>query len=106
MTAKEFIYGLQDKVSADQLVDKETRFHFNIAGDEGGEFTLVVEDEKLRVEEGLNGDARCEVKASAENFMKVVNKQLNPLQALLFGKVKVSNQNELVKYAKLFGLMG
>lgn len=106
MTAKEFIYSLQEKVAADQLIDKSTRFHFKIDGAEGGDFTLVIRDETLQIEEGLQGEARCEVKATAENFMKVVNKEINPLQALLFGKVKVSNQSELVKYAKLLGLMG
>ena len=105
MTAAEFINNLPNQVSSEQIVDKESLFHFHLKGDGGGDFTVKIADEKVEVVEGFQGDPKCEVKASAENFMRVINGDLKPVMAILFGKVKVSNQNELIKYAKVFGLM-
>ena len=105
MTAKEFLYNLENTVDSDTLVDKETRFHFELEGEGGGEFTINIAEGKLNLEEGLTGDPKCTVRAKADNFMKVINGEIKPLNALLFGKVKVSNQGELIKYARIFGLM-
>ena len=66
---------------------------------------MTISNGKLSLEEGLIGEAKCAVKSSDENFMKIIRGELKPLNALLFGKVKVSNQGELIKYAKVFGLM-
>ena len=35
----------------------------------------------------------------------LLNKDVNPMMALLTGKLKISNQGEMLKYAKIFGLM-
>ena len=105
MTAREFIYGLKDKVHPASIADKETRFHFELDGNDGGEFTVDIANGQMNIEEGLHGDPKCVVKAKATNFMKVINGEIKPFMALLMGKVKVSDQGELIKYAKIFGLM-
>ena len=105
MTAKEFIYSLPGRANPDVLADKETCFHFHLSGDGGGQFTVAVADGKMDVQDGLVGEPKCEVKASDENFMKVIRGELNPMMALMMGKVKITNQGEMLKYAKVFGLM-
>ncbi len=105
MTAKEFIYSLQETVNSQTLQDKDTVFHFDLEGEGGGAFTVKIQNGKLEIAEGLNETSKCTVRAKADNFMKVINGELKPLNALLFGKVKVDNQGELIKYAKVFGLM-
>lgn len=105
MTAKEFIYSIPEKAHADAIEGLKTNFHFELEGDGGGDFTLVVENGTATIEEGLQGDPRCTVKAKAKNFMKVINKEMNPMMALMMGKVKVSNQGELMKFAKIIGML-
>ncbi len=105
MTAKEFITSLPGKVNASALEGMDTTFHFDISGDGGGQFTVKVADGALNVAEGLEGTAKCEVKASSENLVGVINGSVNPMMALLTGKIKISNQGEMMKYAKIFGLM-
>lgn len=105
MTATEFLYALPDRVAPEALEGKSSIFHFDLAGDGGGQYTVTVADDNIRVEEGLLGESKCSVRSSAENFMKVINGELNPLTALLFGKIKVDNKDELIKYAKIFGLI-
>ena len=105
MTACEFIEGLPAKVGTDVLDGLSTRFHFDLAGDDGGQYTITVEDKKMVVEPGLEGEAKCVVSAKSNDFVDVVTGKSNPMMAVLMGKIKISNQGEMMKYAKIFGLM-
>lgn len=105
MTAKEFLINLPSKVRPEALEGLETTFHFDISGDGGGQVTIYVKDGKCIAEEGLQGDAKCVVSAQEENLMNVLKGKINPLMAVLTGKLKISNQGEMLKYAKIFGLM-
>ncbi|HPG05695.1 MAG TPA: SCP2 sterol-binding domain-containing protein [Saprospiraceae bacterium] len=105
MIAKDFIFKLPEKVRKEAVEGMETTFHFELSGDDGGDFTLSLKDGVLTADEGLVGEPKCVVKSSGDNFMKVVTGELNPLMAILTGKLKVSNQGEMVRYAKIFGLM-
>lgn len=104
MTAQEFLMGLPEKVNADALAGANTVFHFNL--DDGGlQKTVKIEDGKMEVMDGLVGEAKCAVAAKSEVLMKLVKGEENPMMAFMMGKVKVSNTGELLKYAKMFGLM-
>jgi Putative sterol carrier protein len=105
MTAKKFIQGLPAQVKPEALAGVETTFHFDISGAEGGQYTISVADNKIESSEGLVGTPKCVVSGSDENFMGIVTGKLNPMMAILTGKVKISNQGEMLKYAKMFGLM-
>ena len=43
--------------------------------------------------------------ASPENFMKVAEGDLNPMMAMMSGKLKIKNPAAMMKYAKILGLM-
>lgn len=105
MTAKDFLMALPNKVSKDAIEGMETLFHFDLDGDDGGQYTLELKDGGLNVIEGLEGDAKCAIRAKAENFVKLAKGDINPMMAILTGKVKISNQGEMLKYAKIFGLL-
>jgi putative sterol carrier protein len=105
MTAKDFILGLPAKVNKDALEGMETVFHFDISGDDGGQYTVAVADGDIQVQEGLAGEAKCVVKGTDENLIGVISGKINPMMALMTGKIKITNQGEMLKYARLFGLM-
>ncbi|NBC03872.1 MAG: hydrogenase expression protein HypA [Bacteroidetes bacterium] len=105
MDAIEYIKGLQNKVDPSVTEGLETRFHFVLSGENGGDLTVVVDDGDIEVSDGLHGDPKCVVKSKASTFEKLLKKELNPMMAVMTGKVKISNQSELLKYAKVFGLM-
>ena len=105
MTAKEFLEELPAKVNKDAIEGLETVFHFDLQGDEGGQYTLELKDGALSFKEGLDGDAKCAIKAKAKNFVKLAAGDLNPMMAILTGKIKISDQGEMLKYAKIFGLL-
>lgn len=105
MNAKEFLMNLPANTDKAVVEGHNTRFHFILSGDETTEVTLSIVDGELTAEEGLCGEPKCVVRASSENLMKIVNKDLNPMMAVLMGKLKMDNQGEMLKYAKILGLM-
>jgi putative sterol carrier protein len=104
MTAQEFLESLPAKVNPDALNGVETTFHFNLDGG-GLQKTVDVKDGKIHLSDGLNGDPKCVVSAKSETLMKLVKGEENPMMAVMMGKVKISNTGEMLKYAKLFGIM-
>ena len=105
MSTRDILYGLPGKVSPSAIEGLETVFHFDIDGEQGGQYTIQVANGAVKVEDGLNGDPKCVVRASDKNFIDLIKGDLNPMMAVLTGKVKISNQGEMMKYAKIFGLM-
>jgi len=105
MTSREYLYALPSKVSSDAIEGLETLFHFDLEGEGGGQFTVKVADGQVTVSDGLNDNPTCVVRSNEETFIKLVSGDLNPMMAVLTGKVKISNQGEMLRYAKLFGLM-
>ena len=105
MTSRDFIYRLPSKISSQAIEGHETTFHFDLEGENGGQYTVKVSDGKVNVTDGLSGEPACVIRSTDENFMKLINGDLNPMMAVLTGKVKISNQGEMLRYAKIFGLM-
>jgi len=106
MTAKEFILGFPDRITPEAMEGKgDTCFHFKISGDGGGEFTALADGGNFSVVEGLEGEAKCVITTTDKVLMDIINKEQNPMTAIMFGKLKISNLNEMTKFAKPLGLM-
>jgi putative sterol carrier protein len=105
MSAKEFIMALPSRVNPAAIGDANACFHFNIKGDDGGEFTVAAKDGAVTSSEGLAGDPSCVVTCEGDLLMDIVNQKTNAMMAVFSGKLKLSNPGEMMKYAKMFGLM-
>ena len=77
----------------------------NRRDDEVFRVTVQLDNGKMSVSEGLSGEAACKVSASAATLGKLLSRDLNPMMAMMTGKLKISNPGEMMKYAKIFGLM-
>ncbi|MCC7466542.1 MAG: SCP2 sterol-binding domain-containing protein [Saprospiraceae bacterium] len=103
MDIKQFLFSLPEKVAPEAVEGLSTLFHFDIA--DAGMFTVKLDNGKFEVSEGLAGDPVCKVTTSADVLEKLLSKDLNPMMAMMTGKLKISNVSEMLKYAKMFGLM-
>jgi putative sterol carrier protein len=103
MTAQEFFESLPSKVNPEAIAGLSSVFHFDIG--DAGQYTLSLADGKLDVGQGLNGEPSCKVSASQETLLGLLTKEVNPMMAMMTGKLKISNPGEMMKYAKVFGLM-
>ena len=100
---KKFLTDLPGKVAPEAIEGHNTCFHFDVK--DAGQFTVAITDGVMSVKEGLEGDASCKVSTSAESFSKLISGDLNPMMAMMTGKLKISNPGEMLKYAKMMGLM-
>ncbi len=105
MDAAAFLEDLKSKVHPEAIAGHDTVFHFDITGDTPAQKTIQIADGKLEVFDGLVGEAKCTVKANGETLLKLATGKENPMMAFMMGKIKISNPGEMMKYAKIFGMM-
>lgn len=105
MEITDFIKNIPTKIDQNALAGINTVFHFDMGDTDESKYTVKVDDGKVSVENGLHGESKCTVKASKETLTKLINKELNPMTAMMMGKIKISNIGELMKYAKTFGII-
>ncbi|MEO0041910.1 MAG: hypothetical protein RL329_1367 [Bacteroidota bacterium] len=103
MNAKDFLMSLPAQINPAAIEGHHTCFHFNIG--EAGQYTVQIEDGKCAVQEGLTGTPKCAVTTSPATLTGILNGSINPMMAVFTGKLKMTNQGEMLKYAKIFGLM-
>ncbi len=103
LDVRQFLLDLPNRVNSEDIRNDQATFHFDIA--DAGQFTIRLQNGQISVSEGLLGEANSSVKTSAEAFAKILAGDLNPMMAMMSGKLSVRNPGELLKYAKMFGLM-
>ena len=67
----------------------EAVFQFDIHGPEGGAWHVTVRDDACSVSEGTHESPRVTITMSAEDWLALVNRRLNGIQAFMTGKLKV-----------------
>jgi len=102
MNAKEFLQSIPSKVKPEDNKGLDTALHFDFNDEQ---YTLEVKDGAVSFADGLVGDPEITLKAKAEDFAKIASGDMNPMTAMMFGKLKVSNPAAMMKYAKMLGLM-
>ena len=65
-------------------------FQFEITGEGGGSWHVVVKDGTCRVSEGSHEEPSVTLTLSDENWLAMINRELNGVQAFMTGKLKVS----------------
>ncbi len=100
---KQFFFDLPSRAPAEGLEGDNATFHFDIA--DGGQFTVRLQGGQISVSEGLLGEAACSVKTSAQVFAQILAGEMNPMMAMMSGKLSIRNPGVILKYARVFGLM-
>ncbi len=65
-------------------------FQFELAGDGGGTWHVVVDDGTMAIHEGPSEKPSSTIKMKAEDYVKMVNGQLNGTVAFMTGLMKIS----------------
>jgi putative sterol carrier protein len=75
----------------------------DLAGEGGGQWTLNFTGGNLAVSEGADPSAGATLKLSANDFVALGRRQLNPVSAFMSGKLKVvGNMAMIMKLQPLF----
>lgn len=103
MTAKERFATMQDRFNPAAAKDADVRFQFELSGAGGGTWWVEIKKGKLTVKNGTGPNPTATLKASAEDYVKIANGEMNKMMAFLRGKLKVEgDKDELKKFDSYF----
>ena len=72
-------------------------FQWDIVGDDGGQWHIVVKDEQATLCQGPHDSPNVSQMCSVELFLSLVNFEVNAMQAFMAGKLKVSGDMMLAQ---------
>ncbi len=94
------------KAKPDLVKDINAVVRFNITGDGGGMWSLDCTKAEDWVSAGEGAEPKLTVTCSAQDFEKIVSKQMNPTMAAMSGKLKFKPSDQMGLAMKLAKLMG
>ncbi len=65
-------------------------FQFDITGEGGGQWHVIIKDGSCQVSEGTHASPSVTLTMSGETWLGIVNKQLNGMQAFMSGQLKAT----------------
>lgn len=101
-TAREIILSIPLRIKKDKAADYSAVFQFDIAGENGGQFTLTVDKGNATIDEGLIGTAECVVTTDAKVYEDIELGRMDPTMAFMGGQIRVTNIGAMMQFAKYF----
>ncbi|MBI5958378.1 MAG: SCP2 sterol-binding domain-containing protein [Chloroflexi bacterium] len=104
-TVQEIFANIGQNFKPDKAEGVDAIFQFVLTGDNGGNYWIKVANKQADVHEGENEAPTMVVTATADDYLALVNGDLNPMMAFMQGKIKVKGEMALaLKLQALFGL--
>jgi len=102
-TVQAYFDTLDQRFAADQAKGLKAVFQFELAGEGGGTYHIVVDDGKMTWAKEAHAAPGITIKMAADDYVKMINGKLNGQMAFMTGKMKVSGQIPLaMKMQTLF----
>ena len=89
-TPKEFFEKiLPTRFNPEKAKGVDVIVNINISGDNGGEWTVIIRNQKLDVKKGLENYPTLSLKISEKDYVDVINGKLSGEKAFFTGKLKL-----------------
>lgn len=88
-TVASVMQEMESKFKADKAAGIDATFQFDITGDGGGKWNAKINDGTVAFHEGEADSPTVRIISLDEDWIKIVNGQLNPQMAFMTGKIKV-----------------
>ncbi len=97
--------GMPDRFDAAKAGDMNASITFDLSGEGGGQWSVIIADGGCQVEEGAMESPSATVRMAAGDYADMVSGKLNPMMAFMSGKVKVEGDlNSVMKVQSVFGM--
>lgn len=96
---------MPSRFDAAKAGDMNASIVFDLTGDDGGAWSVIIADGAVKVEEGAVDSPKATVRMDAGDYADMVGGKLNPMMAFMSGKVKVEGDlNSVMKVQSVFGM--
>lgn len=96
-TCQEYFDTLDRRFVTSAAKGVDAVYQFNLTGDGGGTWHLVVKDGGFDVADGAHDDPSAVITADAGNYVKIANGDMNGLRAVMTRKMSVSGNLVLAR---------
>jgi putative sterol carrier protein len=84
------VFENMSSMAAERVADLNTVILFDLSGEDGGKWTLKLEDGKATVDEGETDSPAMTLSMDVSDFIAMSNGELNAMQAFMQGKIKIA----------------
>jgi putative sterol carrier protein len=103
MNAAEVFAQMPEAFLADKAGDLRATFQFNLSGEGGGDWAVVIADGTCTVVEGNADKPDVTVGMAADDYVKMTAGDLQPVVAFMQGKIKLQgDMNLAMKIQEIF----
>ena len=107
MTLKELFDSLPSELDKHAAEDMDAVYQFDLHGDQGGQYQLLVQQGACVVKEGIYADPQVTLSMAGEDCLKVLNGQLNGMMMAMSGRLRIEGDIGLAMQLKsLFPRIG
>ena len=103
-SVQEIFENINEGFQPDKAEGVNAIFQFNLSGDNGGVYWIRVYDKQMEVNEGEHEAPTLIINSSADDYIALVNGELNPMMAFMQGKLKIDgSMGQAMKLASVLG---
>ena len=101
-TISEFMARMGSALIPEKAAGIDAAIQIKLTGAQAADWAVMIKDAKCTVNQGLASAPKLTISADSTNFIKIFSGQIDPMQAFMQGKLKVTGDMSLAM--KLMGL--
>lgn len=99
-TINDVLHALPDKLDKQAAEDLDAVYQFDLRGDQGGQYHLLVQNGTCLVKDGVHADPHVTLSMTGEDCIKVLNGQLSGMMMAMSGRLQVTGDIGLAMQLK------
>lgn len=96
-TCQEYFDTLDSRFVKEAAKGVDAIYQFNLTGDGGGTWHVIVKDMDITVGEGDHTEASSTITAKAADYVKIANNEMNGLRAVMTRKMRIGGNLVLAR---------